>query len=1028
TGMFRGSGANPLDFVRWHTQAKLTVPSALVDGVPTALDEIVVRLLAREARRRIGHADDLAKMLAALVADLTRGAPDRAPSGAPCAPAPGAEEPPAEIAASAYLYRPQLAGRDGVLEAFGERIALALQRAGSAVIVGGESGVGKTYLVTAVARDAALRHLAVVTGECQPVATAEAAGSDVRGAPLHPFRRLLQAIADRCREGGRGAADRILGPRGKILAAYEPTLRHLPGQDAYPDPPDVPAQAARRRILAALGGALAALAEERPLLFVIDDLQWADELSLDFLRSLDDSYFAGRPLLLVGTYRIEEVGDALREVLSAPARARVELGRLDERTVGAIIGDMLAMDCPPEPLVRALARRSGGNPFFVAEYLRAAVAERLLHREHGAWRFAEGEAGACDELPLPGSLRELVARRLDGLDPDARALVEAAAVLGREVDGDLLVAVAGMPQPAALPALKELLSRQVLEEVKDGTFRFVHDKLREIAYDRIPVPRRRALHLDGARALEARHRGAVSFSLLYSELAYHFTEASELAEAIDYLDMAGLQAERSFANREAARAFAEALALDARNVRRVPPFRRAVWERRLGNAYLGLGKLVESQEALLRAVALLGHPVPVPTWRLVPAFLGQVAIQAAHRAREPEWRARPPSRREVLLEAARAYDLLVQASYYVTGDILRILHATLSNLNLAERAGPSPELALAYGNAHFTAGLIPCFSLARTYARRAHEILEGVTDPAIRSWVYVLAGAYATGVGDFDQAISLGQRAEAIAEEVGFRRRAEEALGVCGATYNLAGDFIQGRDTSHRIYESSLRGDPQTQVWGLSGVAMNCVALGEIDRAVDAAARSEKCLSQKLGRPEKIFCYGVLALTRLRAGDPEGALAAAESGAAAIAEGTPISFYAITAYSYVADVLLDLWERAGSLEPRRALERKARRSCDDVVASARIFPVHRPHAFLVRGRCAALTGDLPAARRLWQKSIASARELRMPYDEALAELALALSLPPTSPDRRPRLHRAAALFRQKSAAPDLARAEAALLG
>ena len=70
------------------------------------------------------------------------------------------------------------------------------------------------------------------------------------------------------------------------------------------------------------------------------------------------------------------------------------------------------------------------------------------------------------------------------------------------------------------------------------------------------------------------------------------------------------------------------------------------------------------------------------------------------------------------------------------------------------------------------AGLIPWFSLARTYGRRAHEILEGVTDPAVRSWVYVLAGAYATGVGAWDEAISLGERADAIAEEVGFRRRA----------------------------------------------------------------------------------------------------------------------------------------------------------------------------------------------------------------------------------------------------------------
>ena len=109
------------------------------------------------------------------------------------------------------------------------RLAGELDRAeqgrGGLVFVGGESGAGKTHLAAEVAREATVRGVRVVAGECVAV-----------GAPLHPFRRLLEAVCDRCRAEGRAATDRILGPRGKILAAYDPSIARLPGQDAYPIP------------------------------------------------------------------------------------------------------------------------------------------------------------------------------------------------------------------------------------------------------------------------------------------------------------------------------------------------------------------------------------------------------------------------------------------------------------------------------------------------------------------------------------------------------------------------------------------------------------------------------------------------------------------------------------------------------------------------------------------------------------------------------------------------------------------------
>jgi tetratricopeptide (TPR) repeat protein len=996
----------PFQVMAEHVSKLPTPPSEVVDGVSPELDQLVLSLLAKEPRQRLGHADDVAAILGEL------GASDPPPVG----------ERPRD-----YLYRPDLAGRQDVLAEFSGHLTTAREGRGRQVLVGGESGVGKSCLAAAVARNARLAEMRVVTGECVPVATPDATTVEVRGAPLHPFRHLFEAIADLCREKGAATADRLVGERGKVLAAYEPALAGLPGQDAWPDPPEIPAQAERQRILNACSETLAAFAREVPLLLILDDLQWADELSLNLLATLGEDWFADKPLLILGTYRSEEVGESLREVLEAGSVARVELGRLDEKTVGLIVADMLAMPQPPSELVRVLARRSSGNPFFVAEYLRAAVAERLIYRERGQWRTAGASRpteSMYEALPLPGSLRELVGRRLDGLSSEARNLVEVAAVIGREADGDVLQAVAAIDQGEALSAVKELLGRQVLEEVRPGRFRFVHDKLREITYDRVAETRRREVHRATALALEARHADSTSFALLYSELAHHFKQAGDTARAIQYLERAGQQAQRTFANREAARFFSEAIDLDRRDGERTPKVRRAGWHRESARAQFCLGKLREALEELDRAVALLGFPMPQTPPRQVLGLLGQALRQLWQRLRPP--RAPTGERAALLLEAARCYDLLMPVSYFATGNVLRILYATLANLNLAERAAAAPELALAYANMHVTLGLLPWFSLAEAYGRRALATLQQISDPAVRSWVHVLAGSYAIGIGAWDEARRLGEEAARVATEIGFPRRREEALGVLGAVYNLSGQFTRAREVSDEIYVSGGRGDPQTRMWALASVTLNSVPLDEPARALQAGEQAQKFLreyaGEEIGRPEKILANGTFALACLRSGDFTRARQAAERGLEAIEQGRPMAFYCISSYSYVAETFLELWRRAKEeRDPDLdAIARLAKCACQKVEQSARVFPVHRPRALLFHGRCALMTGRALQARRLFERSIVEARARAMPYDEGLGELYLALA----GGDAH-HLERARALLEKTGARADVKQAEAA---
>jgi serine/threonine protein kinase/predicted ATPase len=541
-------GATAEELYAAHLEGEVVPPSALVAEAPSRLDALVLRLLAKRPRERLGHADDVAAALAGL------GAEDGLSAAGP--------------KPRAYLYRPGLAGRTEPIQELQRQLARLAAGTGGLVLVGGESGAGKTRLAMEAAREARLRRIRVLTAESLPLGGSPDPEKGGGSEPLRALRQLLQAIADRCREHGLAETERLLGRRGRLLALYEPSLAGLPGQEAHPEPAELPADAARVRLFTYVAETLAALAEDAPLLLLLDDLHWADELTLGFLEFVQRTgRFQRMRVLFLGAYRSEEVGEALQKLLEAPGAERIALGRLDQVAVGSMVGDMLALSPPPALFGGFLARHSEGNPFFVAEYLRTAIEEKLLYRnEAGQWHVAvEGKDEAAEALyetlPLPRSLRELVGKRLEGLSSRARGLAETGAVLGRDFDEVSLAGVLGMEGVKLMEAVQELLDRQVLEELPEGRLRFVHDQLREVAYEKIETRRRQDLHRAAAEALEA--QPGVDRVETRAALGHHWERAGERAKAAGWYLAAARQARERFLLGEASRFYRACLALGA---------------------------------------------------------------------------------------------------------------------------------------------------------------------------------------------------------------------------------------------------------------------------------------------------------------------------------------------------------------------------------------------------------------------------------------------------------------------------------
>jgi tetratricopeptide (TPR) repeat protein len=1001
---------------RRHLSPKTTAapipPSHLVVGIPAALDDLVMRLLEPRARDRLGHADDIVRVLDTLLgpaADSVRYSHSQAPRP--------------------YVYRPVLAGREKTLAFLTDRLQALEFGRGGCVLLGGESGIGKTSVAMALAKAAAARGLQVVAGACLPLGASEVSGRP-NETPFHPFGRLFDAIADRCVEHGPAKTDRLLGRRGKILAACEPRLADLPGQEFYPSPPEVPAQAAQQRLFGALAETLGAYADEWPVLLVLDDLQWADELSLRFLSWLDADYFDERGVLIVATYRAEETSLALRDLAARAHVAHEDLGPLDRGTMSAIAADMLGLGSPPPAFVEELAAKAEGNPFFVGEYLRAAVEEGVVQRDQaGRWTVKDDRA-----LPLPASLRDLVRRRLEGLTHDARALLETVSVLGRDLDFELLAAVRGIGAEITRAAVRELLTRQILEESEPGTLRFLHDKLREYTYEQVDPRVRGEVHLAAAVALERRGEAyPASLPALYPRLAHHFSRAGNAAKAIVYLDKAGEQAIARFANRDAIRFFREALSLDGGGSDSSPvpaalaldvKLRRAGWERRLADAHYALGELDLVLTHGRRALAWLGRPLPESDAGWVAQLLTDVPRQAVHRLR-PDWAARRgETQRAVDREASIACQRLAVRFYY-NFDALPMIASSLRAVNFAERAGGTVSAAATYGMLGMAVGISKLHALGNVYADLARETGRKADDRAGLVFALYAEAGWRVGDGDWRDVRALCRDALEIGEAGGLPDPQDVAIAE---TLIAHVEFYLGRfEESQRMYsaiEASARARDNGQfiAWGLYAAARALIPLGRLVEARTKLEEAHERLEKQFDAPSRIICPGLLASLYLALGERQKAVALADLAAARIRRNLPTVFSTVAGYVGTAEVYLAEWERARNEGSDVGPFRRAARS---VILALSILalniPIGRPYYHRIRGRELRIAGADRSARRAFTRALGWAERLAMPYEEALARAELAALAPAGSAARHEHRRRAETMFAEMQCAGDLAR-------
>jgi class 3 adenylate cyclase/tetratricopeptide (TPR) repeat protein len=726
-------------------------------------------------------------------------------------------------------------GRDAELDALRAALDKAAAGHGQVVATVGEPGVGKSRLFWEFTHSHRIHGWFVLES---------GAVSYGRAAPYLPVIELLKAyfhILDR--DDHREIREKITG---KLLTLDRALEALLPALLALLDVPvDNPQWTAldpsqrRQRTLDGVKRLLLRESQVQPLVVVFEDLHWIDAETQACLDGLVEGLPAARLLLLVN-YRPEyqhhwggKTYYAQHRIDALPAAGAQEL-------LQALLGDDPALT----PLKELLAARTEGNPFFIEESVRTLVENRTLAGERGRYSLAE----SLPAVQVPVSVQAVLAARIDRLPPEDKQLLQIAAVIGMDVPGPLLEAVADLPGDRLPRGLAELQAAEFLYEARlfpEIEYRFKHALTHEVAYGGMLHERRRDLHGRVMAAIEALHARRLSEHI--ERLAQHALQAERWEKAVGYFREAGAKAIGRHAFRDVPdhldrtlEALSHlpltettmALGIDAR-LELVPAFfalsRLGTLVEQLREAER-LARLLDDRQRLAAVLAPLGWGLRT-TGHLADAIeVGKRALALAVELRD-----------EVKQLAAKYY---VGQAYFAVGDAGRAVALW------KEIVATAPQEAWVGGavSVHVTTRAWLALALS-TQGEFAEGIGHGedalrLAEVEGRPFGIIIAlgglGSVYLGRGDLKRSIPLLERSRALGHSTGIVNWSPIIGGALARAYARSGRPAEGLS----VAEDAVR---EEQATGASlGRAARLAELGEVyllaGRPDDALAQTEQAL------------------------------------------------------------------------------------------------------------------------------------------------------------------------------------------
>ncbi len=739
---------------------------------------------------------------------------------------------PVETAASreSFLQAAPFVGREVETAVLLQAWNAAQQGQGSAWLIGGESGVGKSRLADEVRIRALVAGALALRGQ----AVSDSGGLYTMWQSVGRWLALLTDLSDL---------------EASVLKVIVPDMAQLLGRPV-PDAPPLELPAAQARLFTVVKEVVGRIAGSRPLLLVLEDLQWAHPESMALLAWLT-SLAPELPLLLLANYRDDEKPEL---PASLPQAQPLILRRLSREHIAHLSAAMLGRAGRDRQLVRFLQRETEGNVFFLIEIVRE-LAET-------AGQLQQVDKVGLPAGILPGGLQQVVQRRLARIQPADQPLLEAAAVAGRALDLPVMaafVAATPLPDGQTRDVVEHWLTRcanATVLQIQDGRWQFAHDKLREGVLAAMPPTRRRQLHRQIAQVVAAAYPDRLAEYA--GTVAAHWEQAGELLPAAEWYSRAAEYATAIYAMETATNYLQKTLEF----LPDTPEFmsQRLSLYTALGDMNVWLARLPQALAAYEQAAHLA-------------ATLGDLEQQARMWLRLADMSRRQGDIKKQMVLARRA-EHLARTAQATAEQCTALLQIGLVSANLgqyAEAAQLGQQVLALNTQLHDPDARARCFkSLARLY-RSLGELAQAQAYEMEAQQLFAAHGnRLEAGVmwgerahtaylmGDYQAAEAMSLTSQTVFDELGYREGYLYNQLLLGGIYFYLGSYRQAEQafqaTMAAVGPQDYAGHEVLAVYSLGRVAAGC---RQYARARDLFAQALE-LAQSLGDEQSVvqaLCY-----------------------------------------------------------------------------------------------------------------------------------------------------------------------------
>jgi predicted ATPase/phosphoribosyl 1,2-cyclic phosphodiesterase/anti-anti-sigma regulatory factor len=704
---------------------------------------------------------------------------------------------------------------------------------GQMVLVGGEAGVGKSFLLEQLGVQA--EGAVILVGQCSELETSS---------PYQPFMDVLREyLIRRASLDGLGQLD----ADANILVTLLPQIRQFVPN--LPELPPLEPEQERARLMRSISELIKRAATVQPWLLVIDNLQWIDPASLRVLYYLFRN-ISSTPILIVGLYRDVDLGQNHplmkldQELNRYPNYQKMKIGRLSKEGVLHLLETTWSNEVPAE-WVDAIYNRTGGNPFYVKEVLKGLLEEGVVQFRDGRWHFHP-----IGEVKLPKSVRATVMSRLARLSENAKELIRRAAVLGPQFSMNDLLAISEISEEGLFDALDEALGRNILREMEGGTMlAFTHADVQQVIYEELPAHRKTTLHRHIGEILETRY--ANHLAPVASQLANHFIQAQDTQKAIQYSLEAAHHAQEIYAYQNALYWYRQAEKLLPES--ETPPNSYLDLYAGLGavlviqaryseasrayNTMYEAAQTIENLGAQARALCGLAQ---------VQDDLGDysAALELARRAVEAAQNS------ALQQEIAKALVVLGWMEYK-SGHLEEATQVADQVLELSTSLDARMEVAQSLNLMGVVNDAMGNYGKAITFFQKALDLYKNMDNRNQVGYMLNNLGDNARQRGDYQKAIRYYQDALSIARDIGDRDGEITFLSNLGAARVGSGDYVYAEQDLRQVIEAL-----EATGWGGLGetyyhLAIATAKQGNINDAL-AAAEKALALGQEREQPEFI--------------------------------------------------------------------------------------------------------------------------------------------------------------------------------